>query len=141
MERRSSISQVGAMDQFDWFTGFYLWVHHELFGFPLNDCVMGVTDVIMGWKLVGLRILRCWQGLHSRSPLVLALACLLPNVSPSTPSSVHRHGVISAPHTKKLKNNASVENTGHFNNEIDLAGFEGLDGMEVDNIKPPPSSL
>ena len=27
----------------------------------------------------------CWQGLHSHSPLVLALACWLPNVSPSAP--------------------------------------------------------
>ena len=39
-------------------------------------------------------------------------------------------------HMKKLKNNALVGNTGHFDNEIDLAGWEGLEGMKVDNIKP-----
>ena len=27
----------------------------------------------------------CWQGLHSHSPLVLALACWLPYVTPSAP--------------------------------------------------------
>ena len=35
-----------------------------------------------------------------------------------------------------LKNSAFVGNTGHFDNEIDLAGSEGLEGMELDNIKP-----
>ena len=34
----------------------------------------------------------------------------------------------------KLKNNAFVGNTGHFDNEINLAGSECLDGMLVDDF-------
>ena len=37
---------------------------------------------------------------------------------------------------KKLKNNTFVGNTGHFDNEVDLAGSEGFEGTEVDHIKP-----
>ena len=29
-----------------------------------------------------------------------------------------------------------VENTGHFDDEIDFAGSQGLDRMKVDTIKP-----
>ena len=29
-----------------------------------------------------------------------------------------------------------VRNIGHFDNEVDLAGSEGLKGTHVDNIKP-----
>ena len=36
---------------------------------------------------------------------------------------------------KIIKNSAFVGNTGHFDNEIDLAGSEGLEGMKVYNIK------
>ena len=39
-------------------------------------------------------------------------------------------------HTNVLRNTAFVGNTGHFDNEIDFAGSEGLDGMRVDNTKP-----
>ena len=35
---------------------------------------------------------------------------------------------------QKLKNNSIVGNTGHFNNEIDWAGSEALDGTSVDVI-------
>ena len=37
---------------------------------------------------------------------------------------------------KKLKNVSLVGNIGHFDNEIDFAGSEGLDGVKVINIKP-----
>merc|ERR1712118_391299 len=37
---------------------------------------------------------------------------------------------------KKMKNNAIVGNIGHFDNEIDMAGLEGLEGIKVENIKP-----
>merc|ERR1711860_413976 len=37
---------------------------------------------------------------------------------------------------KKMKNNAIVGNIGHFDNEIDMAGLEGLAGIKVENIKP-----
>ena len=37
---------------------------------------------------------------------------------------------------KKLKYDTFVGNAGHFDNEVDLACSEGLDGTEVDHIKP-----
>jgi len=37
---------------------------------------------------------------------------------------------------KKMKNNAIVGNIGHFDNEIDMAGLEGMAGVTVENIKP-----
>jgi len=37
---------------------------------------------------------------------------------------------------KKMKNNAIVGNIGHFDNEIDMAGIEGFEGIKVENIKP-----
>merc|ERR1739838_627813 len=39
-------------------------------------------------------------------------------------------------HMKKMKNNAIVGNIGHFDNEIDMAGLEGMKGVTVENIKP-----
>merc|ERR1712188_22327 len=39
-------------------------------------------------------------------------------------------------HMKKMKNNAIVGNIGHFDNEIDMAGLEGMPGIKVENIKP-----
>merc|ERR1712226_697838 len=44
--------------------------------------------------------------------------------------------IISLDHMKMMKNNAIVGNVGHFDNEIDMAGLEGLAGIEVENIKP-----
>merc|ERR1719276_805834 len=35
-----------------------------------------------------------------------------------------------------MKNNAIVGNIGHFDNEIDMAGLEGFEGIKVENIKP-----
>ena len=40
----------------------------------------------------------------------------------------------------KKKTNAFVGNTGHFDDEIDLAGSEGSEGTKIDNIKPQVSS-
>jgi len=39
-------------------------------------------------------------------------------------------------HMKKMKSNAIVGNIGHFDNEIDMAGLEKLEGIKVENIKP-----
>merc|ERR1712062_286008 len=44
--------------------------------------------------------------------------------------------IITLEHTKKMKNNAIVGNIGHFDNEIDMAGLEKLEGIKVENIKP-----
>merc|ERR1711957_1028591 len=35
-----------------------------------------------------------------------------------------------------MKNNAIVGNIGHFDNEIDMAGLEGIPGNVCENIKP-----
>merc|ERR1712012_446573 len=37
---------------------------------------------------------------------------------------------------KKMKNNAIVGNIGHFDNEIDMAGLQGMPGVKRMNIKP-----
>merc|ERR1711904_442352 len=44
--------------------------------------------------------------------------------------------IITVEHMKKMKNNATVGNIGHFDNEIDMAGLEGTEGIKVENIKP-----
>jgi adenosylhomocysteinase len=44
--------------------------------------------------------------------------------------------IITLEHMKKMKNNAIVGNIGHFDNEIDMAGLEGLEGIKCENIKP-----
>jgi len=44
--------------------------------------------------------------------------------------------VITADHMARMKHNAIVGNIGHFDNEIDMAGLEKLDGIEKINIKP-----
>ena len=44
--------------------------------------------------------------------------------------------IITLDHMNKLKYNTFVGNTGHFDNEVDMAGSEGFEGTEVDHIKP-----
>ena len=44
--------------------------------------------------------------------------------------------IITADHMSKMKHNAIVGNIGHFDNEIDMAGLEGMAGIERINIKP-----
>jgi len=51
-------------------------------------------------------------------------------------SATGNFDIITLEHMKKMKNNAIVGNIGHFDNEIDMAGLEGLEGMKVENIKP-----
>merc|ERR1712054_267871 len=43
--------------------------------------------------------------------------------------------IITVEQVKKMKNNAIVGNIGHFDNEIDMAGLEAVQGIKVDNIK------
>merc|ERR1712194_70980 len=45
-------------------------------------------------------------------------------------------GILMAETMAKMKNNAIVGNIGHFDNEIDMAGLEKLEGIKVENIKP-----
>merc|ERR1711941_149945 len=51
-------------------------------------------------------------------------------------SATGNYDIITLEHMKKMKNNAIVGNIGHFDNEIDMAGLEGFEGIKVDNIKP-----
>jgi len=44
--------------------------------------------------------------------------------------------IITAEHMRRMKHQAIVGNIGHFDNEIDMAGLEKLDGVERINIKP-----
>ena len=51
-------------------------------------------------------------------------------------SSTGNFNIITLEHMKRLKNNAIFGHIGDFDNKIDIAGLEGLEGMKVDNIKP-----
>merc|ERR1712000_505521 len=51
-------------------------------------------------------------------------------------STTGNYKIITLEHMKKMKNNAIVGNIGHFDNEIDMQGLEGLQGIKVENIKP-----
>jgi len=51
-------------------------------------------------------------------------------------SATGNKDIITLEHMKKMKNNAIVGNIGHFDNEIDMAGLEGFQGIKVENIKP-----
>ena len=51
-------------------------------------------------------------------------------------SSTGNFNIITLEHMKKMKNNSIVGNIGHFDNDIDTAGFEGLPGTKCENIKP-----
>jgi adenosylhomocysteinase len=44
--------------------------------------------------------------------------------------------VITADHLRRMKHQAIVGNIGHFDNEIDMAGLERIEGVERRNIKP-----
>jgi adenosylhomocysteinase len=44
--------------------------------------------------------------------------------------------IITADHMKRMKHQAIVGNIGHFDNEIDMAGLEAIDGIERIEIKP-----
>merc|ERR1719230_1367060 len=51
-------------------------------------------------------------------------------------SATGNFNIITLEHMKLMKNNAIVGNIGHFDNEIDMAGLEGFEGIKVENIKP-----
>jgi adenosylhomocysteinase len=51
-------------------------------------------------------------------------------------TSTGNKDIITADHMRRMKHQAIVGNIGHFDNEIDMAGLEKLDGVERINIKP-----
>ena len=44
--------------------------------------------------------------------------------------------IIILEHMKQVMNNAFVRNVEHFDNAIDLASLQSLEGLKVDNIEP-----
>merc|ERR1711862_664230 len=44
--------------------------------------------------------------------------------------------IITLEHMKKMRNNAIVGNIGHFDNEIDMAGLEGMSGIKCGTSNP-----
>ncbi len=46
------------------------------------------------------------------------------------------YDVITAEHMGRMKHQAIVGNIGHFDNEIDMAGLERIDGIRRTNVKP-----
>jgi len=51
-------------------------------------------------------------------------------------TSTGNKDVITAAHMSQMKHQAIVGNIGHFDNEIDMAGLEKIDGIKRVNIKP-----
>ena len=113
--------------------------------------------VIIGTVGSGIDIFVSSAGLYFLPPLIPVLVCSLLNVTQSRPAGVHEWLRMAAFETAVSEtyilassagyfniitlvymkmNIASVGDTGHFHKEIDLAGSEGLEGMEVVNIKP-----
>merc|ERR1711968_261818 len=126
----------------------------------LPDGIMRATDVMIGGKRalicgfgdVGKGSCQAMRGAGARvivsecDPICALQACMegyqvapLESVVGEIDIFVTTTGnfnIITLEHMKKMKNNAIVGNIGHFDNEIDMAGLEGMPGVKVENIKP-----
>jgi len=126
----------------------------------LPDSIMRATDVMIGGKRavvcgygdVGKGCAAAFRGCGARvlitevDPICALQACMegfqvvaLEKVVGEIDIFVTTTGnfnIIRMEHMKKMKNNAIVCNIGHFDNEIDMAGLEGSEGIKVENIKP-----
>jgi len=126
----------------------------------LPDSIMRATDVMIGGKRaliagygdVGKGCAFAMRGCGARvmiteiDPICALQACMegfqvaaLETVVGEIDIFVSCRGnynIIRLEHMKKMKNNAIVGNIGHFDNEIDMAGLEGMEGIKVENIKP-----
>merc|ERR1711988_80581 len=126
----------------------------------LPDSIMRATDVMIGGKRamvcgygdVGKGCAFALRGCGARvfiteiDPICALQACMegfqvatiesVINEVDIFISSTGNFKIITVDHMAKMKNNAIVGNIGHFDNEIDMAGLEGLAGMKVENIKP-----
>jgi len=126
----------------------------------LTDGIMRATDVMIGGK----RALVCGYGdvgkgcafalrgsgarviVSEVDPICALQACMegfqvaaLDSVVGEVDifvSATGNYEIITLAHMKKMKNNAIVGNIGHFDNEIDMAGLEGMEGIKCENIKP-----
>merc|ERR1712066_103316 len=126
----------------------------------LPDGIMRATDVMIGGKRalicgfgdVGKGSAQAMRGAGARVMIseidpICALQACMEGYQVTTLESVvgeidifvtttGNFNIITLEHMKKMKNNAIVGNIGHFDNEIDMAGLEGAEGIKVDNIKP-----
>merc|ERR1712070_1062950 len=126
----------------------------------LPDSIMRATDVMIGGKRaliagygdVGKGCAFAMRGCGARvivtevDPICALQACMEGfQVAPLESvvgeidifvSCTGNYNIIRLEHMKNMKNNAIVGNIGHFDNEIDMAGLEGLEGIKVENIKP-----
>merc|ERR1711959_334276 len=126
----------------------------------LPDSIMRATDVMIGGKRalvcgfgdVGKGCAHALRGCGARvfitevDPICALQACMegfqvakMESVVGEIDifvSSTGNHNIIRLEHMKRMKNNAIVGNIGHFDNEIDMAGLEGMEGIKVENIKP-----
>ena len=118
----------------------------------INDGIMRATDVMIGAK----RALVCGYGdvgkgcafalrgsgarvfISDCDPLCALQACVEGFQVVAIESVVSEIDIFVSPtgNFNKMKNNEIVDRIGFFDNEIDLAGLEGLKGMKVDNVKP-----
>merc|ERR1711990_838137 len=126
----------------------------------LPDGIMRATDVMIGGK----RVLICGYGdvgkgsafalrgagarviVAEIDPICALQACMegfqvapLESVVGEIDIFVTTTGnfnIITVDMMRKMKNNAIVGNIGHFDNEIDMAGLEGAEGIKIENIKP-----
>merc|ERR1712193_452866 len=126
----------------------------------LPDSIMRATDVMIGGKRaliagygdVGKGCAFAMRGCGARvivtevDPICALQACMEGfQVAPLEAvvgeidifvSCTGNYNIIRLEHMEKMKNNAIVGNIGHFDNEIDMAGLEGREGIKVENIKP-----
>jgi len=126
----------------------------------LPDGIMRATDVMIGGKRtlvcgygdVGKGCAFALRGAGARvlvtecDPICALQACMEGFQVVTIDECVHEidiftsatgnFDIITLAHMKKMKNNAIVGNIGHFDNEIDMAGIEGFEGIVVENIKP-----
>merc|ERR1719359_2409346 len=126
----------------------------------LPDGIMRATDVMIGGKRalvcgygdVGKGCAFALRGAGARvlitevDPICALQACMEGFQVVTMESCVHEidiftsatgnFNIITLDHMKKTKNNGIVGNIGHFDNEIDMAGLEGMAGIKVENIKP-----
>ncbi|MHB8430611.1 MAG: adenosylhomocysteinase [Acidimicrobiales bacterium] len=126
----------------------------------LIDGINRATDVLIGGKVavicgygdVGKGCAESLQGQGARVVIteidpICALQAAMDGYQVTTLEDVVTSGdlfitttgnrdVITAGHMASMKHQAIVGNIGHFDNEIDMAGLMGIDGIERVNIKP-----
>ncbi len=126
----------------------------------LPDGLMRATDVMLGGKValvagygeVGKGSAQALRGQGCRVIIaeidpICALQAVMEGYEVKTVDEVVEYAdifitttgnrdIITAEHMSRMKDKAIVGNIGHFDNEIDIAGLERMEGVERVNIKP-----